>query len=268
MPRQLRYQSPGTTCHITVRGNAKQDIYTNDAERLMFLECLAGAMQEFDWTCHAFCLMSNHYHLVLQTREANLAIGMQHLNGQYAQMFNYRHGRTGHLLQGRFHSKVVDNEAYFFAVSAYIVLNPVRHGLVDHPDQWQWSSYRKTACGGNMFTFLDPGFLLSLLGDDIEEARNIYTEFIEEHIERPRASQRPSSDPVQDLQKLSLKLIFYESDKNRDECIKAAHFVHGYNLREIADHCGIAKATVGHVVKKRKSRAVSRFEVDGEVDGA
>jgi putative transposase len=262
MPRQLRYQSPGTIYHITVRGNAKQEIFTNDAERLMFLDCLADAVKGFDWICHAFCLMNNHYHLVLQTRQANLATGMQRLNGQYAQMFNYRHGRSGHLFQGRFYSRVVDNEVYFFVASAYIVLNPVRHGLADHPYKWKWSSYVKTAYGGNAFGFLDPEFLLSLLGDDIEEARYMYTEFIEEYIEMPRTVRRPAYAQAQPLQRPSLVLIFSDESRCRDECIKEAHFIHGYNLREIADFCGVAKATVGHVVKTRKSRSANRFGVD------
>jgi putative transposase len=93
------------------------------------------------WECYAYCLMTNHYHLVIETPDANLARGMRQLNGVYTQCFNRHHGHTGHVFQGRYKAILVDRDSYLLELARYVVLNPVRVGMVKSPQQWRWSSY-------------------------------------------------------------------------------------------------------------------------------
>ena len=145
MARPLRLEFENAVWHLTARGNEQRDIYRDDVDREHFLLLLSESVIRFGWKLFAWVLMSNHYHLVLQTPQPNLSRGMHWLNGRYAQWFNRRHGRSGHLFQGRFHGKVVEKESYLFTVARYVVLNPVRAGLIGHPAEWRWSSYRQTA---------------------------------------------------------------------------------------------------------------------------
>lgn len=110
----------------------------------MFLGGLGEVIARFGWLCHAYCLMDNHYHLLIETPEANLSLGMRQLNGVYAQRFNRRHGRVGHVLQGRFKAIVVDRDSYLLELCRYVVLNPIRAGRVEHIERYAWSSYPAT----------------------------------------------------------------------------------------------------------------------------
>ena len=145
MSRPLRLQLPGGVYHVTARGNDRRPIFEDDDDCARFLIGLASTVVRHRVLCHAYCLMGNHYHLLVQTPEANLSIAMRHLNGVYTQRFNRRHERCGHVLQGRFGAQIVDGDTYLREVSRYIVLNPVRAGLVGHPAEWRWSSFRATA---------------------------------------------------------------------------------------------------------------------------
>ena len=126
---------------IASRGDRREAIYEDDEDHEAFLRVLAEVVERYHWICHAFCLMTNHYHLLVETREGNLSQGMRHLDGVYTQASNRRHSRVGHLLQGRFKGILVDKDAYLLELSRYIVLNPVRAGMVAAPQQWSWSSY-------------------------------------------------------------------------------------------------------------------------------
>ena len=141
MARPLRIEYPGAVYHITSRGNERHAIIVDDRDRAKWLDLLAHTVAACRWRMLAFALMDNHFHLFLQTPEANLSAGMRYLNGAYATWFNVRHGRSGHLLQGRFKALLVDSEGYWLEVSRYVHLNPVRAGLVQSPEQWRWSSY-------------------------------------------------------------------------------------------------------------------------------
>ena len=141
MARPLRIEYPGALYHITSRGNNKQDIFLDDSDRISFLEILSKVIEEREWLCYAFCLMGNHYHLLIETPKANLSRGMQQLDSVYARRFNKRHERVGHLFQARFHAALIEKEVYLLEVLRYTVLNPVRAGLCKDPAFYKWSSY-------------------------------------------------------------------------------------------------------------------------------
>ncbi len=148
MARPLRIEFPGALYHLTARGNAGQDIFLDARDSQRFLNILDQVATRLRWRCFAYCLMSNHYHLVVETPAPNLSHGMRQLNGRYTQRFNFRHGRDGHLFQGRYKAILVDREAYLKEVCRYVVLNPVRAGLVPDVRAWRWSSYRATLAFG------------------------------------------------------------------------------------------------------------------------
>lgn len=143
MSRPLRIEFAGAFYHVRSRGDRREPIYEDDADRAAFLEILSGVVERFRWRCHAYCAMTNHDHLFIETADANLAKGMRQLNGVYTQASNRRHDRSGHLFQGRYTAILVDSDAYFLELSRYIVLNPVRVGMVRDPGDQRWRSYRE-----------------------------------------------------------------------------------------------------------------------------
>ena len=142
MSRPLRIEFPDALYHVTARGDRREDIYEDDQDRQAFLLILERVITQLNWTCYAWCLMDNHYHLLIQTPDGNLSKGMRQLNGVYTQASNRRHRRVGHLFQGRFKAILVDSDAYLLELARYVVLNPVRAGRVKKPADWTWSSYR------------------------------------------------------------------------------------------------------------------------------
>ena len=145
MSRPLRLEFAGALYHVTARGNAREDIFRDDEDRATFLDLLGREIAQQRWRLYAYCLMGNHYHLLIETPEPNLTRGMQRLNQVYTQRFNRRHRRVGHVLQGRYKAIVVDKDSYFKELIRYVVLNPVRAKMVRLPERWEWSSYRATA---------------------------------------------------------------------------------------------------------------------------
>ena len=133
MARPLRIEFAGALYHLTSRGDRREAIYEDDEDQQRFLDTLAEVAEHYNWVCHAYCLMTNYYHRVAETFEGNLSQGMRHLNGVYTQTSNRRHGRVGHLFQGRFKGILVDRDAYLLELARYVVLNPVRAGMVDTP---------------------------------------------------------------------------------------------------------------------------------------
>ena len=144
MARPLRVEFPHAVYHLTSRGNARQNIVRDDRDRAAWLAVLDQVIERFGWLCHASCLRDNHYHLVVETPRPNVSGGMRQLNGVYTQQFNRRHRRVGHLLQGRFKAILVEKDPHLLELCRYVVLNPVRAGLVARPERWCWSSYRAT----------------------------------------------------------------------------------------------------------------------------
>jgi putative transposase len=155
MPRPLRELTPGRLYHLTARGNRKQRIFNADDDRKLFLTCLSRVAADLEWNCHAYCLMENHYHLVLQSPCRNISAGLQQLNSRYAQAFNSRYSLTGHLFQGRFHSVPVSSDGHLLELVRYLAMNPVRAGLCARPEDWLWGSYRAVIGAAPPPQFLD-----------------------------------------------------------------------------------------------------------------
>jgi len=131
MARPLRVEYESALYHVMARGNRREPIYEEDTDREHFLELLGESCRRFNWICYAYCLMGNHYHLMIETPDANLSKGMRHLNGVYTQAFNRCHRRVGHVFQGRYKAILVEADSYLMELSRYVVLNPVRAGMVD-----------------------------------------------------------------------------------------------------------------------------------------
>lgn len=142
MARPLRIEFAQAVYHVTARGDRREPIFLDDHDRLIFLELLAQGLERFDACALAYCLMDNHYHLVLCTRQPNLSALMRHINGVYTQRVNRRHGKVGHVFQGRYKAILVDRDGYLLEVCRYVDLNPVRARMVASAQDWPWSSYR------------------------------------------------------------------------------------------------------------------------------
>lgn len=168
MSRPLRIEFAGAIYHVTSRGDRREPIVEDDTDRRAFLDTVGAALDRFDACALAYCLMDNHYHLVLHTRHANLSRLMRHINGVYTQTYNRRHRKVGHLFQGRFKAILVDRDAYLLDVCRYVDLNPVRAQMVGHPADWPWSSYRAHAGTDTAPPWLDtPAVHGYLLGRDV-----------------------------------------------------------------------------------------------------
>ncbi|NEV64919.1 transposase [Thiorhodococcus minor] len=187
MARPLRIEFAGALYHVTARGNERRSIFLGnlDDDRRAFLEILTSTCERFRWICHAYCLMTNHYHLVVETPEANLSLGMRQLNGVYTQQVNRTHGRAGHLFQGRFKGILVERDSYLLELARYVVLNPVRADMVRAPGDWPWSSYRATVGEAPALPFLETDGLLRAFADDRAEAVAGYRRFVAEGVGAP-----------------------------------------------------------------------------------
>jgi REP-associated tyrosine transposase len=178
MPRSPRPQVAGGIYHVASRGNRGQPIYGDFTDRSLWLGLLSQTVHECSWLCHSYCQMTNHFHILVETPEANISDGMQSLNSEHAQWFNWRYGYRGHLFQGRFYSELVEDPVHFIELSRYIVLNPVRAGLCARADDWPWSSHAATAGMVERPDFLSITRVLSHFSFDVEQARAAYRTFM------------------------------------------------------------------------------------------
>lgn len=275
MTRPLRIQVPGALYHVTSRGDRKELIYLDDTDRTVWLQILGDVCGRFDFTVHAFCQMGNHYHLLLQTLNANLSDGMRHLNGVYSQYFNRRHALVGHVFQGRYGAILVDQETYLLELARYIVLNPVRAKLVEQPQDWRWSSYNLMLAETPSPAWLETNALLSRFASSSTLARAAYSEFViagigadspfastlgqlilgsDTFLQQIQATASPSAPQgIAKLQRSALVLplqTYQQQFPDRDEAMARAYRSHAYTLSEIARHFGVALTTASRAVKK------------------
>ena len=278
MARPLRLEFAGALYHITSRGDRREDIYEDDADRADFLSVLGEVCAQHNWVCHAYCLMSNHYHLLVETPDGNLSKGMRQLNGVYTQHFNRRHGRVGHVFQGRYKAILVDKEAYLLELARYIVLNPVRAGMVRSAREWPWSSYRATAGQTKGAEWLHTEWLLAAFGRRKGKAMEAYRRFVAEGKNQPspwqdlrnqvylgdehfveRMQRRLDKEkvlsevPLTQRRPTAKRLSEYERRaSSRDKAIAAAYASGGYTLKEIGDYFGLHYSHISRIVSKSK----------------
>jgi len=284
MARPLRIELAGGLYHVTSRGDRQEAIFRNDQDREDWLTVLGDVCSRFNWRCHAYCEMSNHYHFVVETPEANLSKGMRQLNGVYTQQFNRRHGVVGHLFQGRFKGILVERDAYLLELSRYVVLNPVRAGMVPDVSAWPWSSYRAMLGLARAPAWLQTDWVLGQFGSERHQAQTQYSNFVAQGVgqasiwqglrhqvflgsdgfierfshgpppldklrEVPRAQRRPLARSLGQYQR---------TYPGRREAMARAFLTGVYSMQEIADHFGVHYSTV--------SRAVRWFEAHQQQD--
>jgi REP-associated tyrosine transposase len=194
MPRKPRAHFAGGIFHVSSRGNRGADVFLDDLARLRFLRMLEHTIGRSKWRCLAYCLMTNHFHLVVAMETPTLSAGMHWLNGCYAQWLNRRHGFKGHLFEDRFHSEAVESEAHLIELSRYVPLNPVRARLCTHPADWPWSSYRATI-GREGAGLVSAEPMLALFARSNEKARIAYEAFVADGLRRVREAHGQGTVP-------------------------------------------------------------------------
>ena len=179
MARPLRVEYPGAFYHVINRGNHGEDIFETPRDYKKFLEYLGKAAERFAIIVHAYCLMPNHYHLLLQTPEANLSAAIQWINVSYAGYYNRKHQRSGHLFQGRFKAFLIDADEYLLPLSRYIHLNPIRAKIATNPAKYAWSSYPAIVGKAKIPEFLRTDYFLAYFGEKTAEAIRSCRAFVE-----------------------------------------------------------------------------------------
>lgn len=281
MARPLRIEYSGAVYHITTRGNERKPIFRDNEDRETFLDVLKNVNRRYNYLCHAYCLMDNHYHIIIETPDGNLSRGMRQLNGVYTQCFNKRHNRIGHIFQGRYKAILIQKESHLLEVCRYVVLNPVRAKAVNRPEGWEWSSYCATAEIKKPHSCLTTGWILGQFSSKTGLARKRYKEFVkggigketiwadvngqillgdDDFIERLEAYLKRYED-IKEIPKSqryinspSLDRIFDErgliDKKNRDEGISKAVERYGYTQKEVADYLGMHYSTISRLIKR------------------
>lgn len=280
MARPLRIEFPGAFYHITARGNARSTIFLDIDDRRSWFALLGDVCEQFKWRCYAYCQMGNHFHLLIETPEPSLSRGMRQLNGVYAQRFNRRHAKCGHVLQGRYHAVIVDQHSYLLELIRYVVLNPVRARVVPSVDQWPWSSYPATVAEQQAPPWLVVADVLSLFGATPETAiaafrrfvaagltarspwhelqKDIYlgdADFIDTVQSQMSAARRLDGEIPKPQRSLPMRrlptapLTTADIDTTLDQLYRSGH----YTQRQIAQHLGVHYTTVSRRLKHIKS---------------
>lgn len=292
MARPLRIEFPGALYHVTARGNARQDIFLDVEDLHLFLGVLERVVSRFHLLLYAYCVMDNHFHLVLETPDGNLSKAMRQLNGVYTQAFNRRHGRVGHVLQGRFKAILVDRDSYLLELCRYVVLNPVRARTTRKPDTYPWSSYRASAGLVPTPAFLTVDWLLSQFGRQRPAAQRKYRAFVAEGIGQPSPWERVQGQVLLGSERFVERLKPGLRDKRplkeiprrqrfagrpalaalfgarvlanlslRNAAIGCAHLEHGYSLSEIGRVVGLHYSTISRIVKREMEDGDARGKI-------
>lgn len=276
MSRPLRICVPGGVYHVVSRGNNRGAIFRDDVDRARFLETLEQVIGRFGWVCHASCLMTTHYHLLVETLRPNLPNGMRQLNGVHAQRFNRRHERCGHVFEARYRAIFVQKETHLGRVARYVVLNPVHAGVVGHPGDWKWSSYRATAGLERRPPWLTTRGVLGWFSHRRAEAQAEYRAFVEEgiEVEAPRLRGERLGDaaflretfghepPVPEIPRAHIEPLPPSLDelfqRGSAAPISLAYRRYGYTLAQIAEYLGCHYSTISRRLKAEEARDGSK----------
>lgn len=275
MTRPLRLEYAGALYHVMARGNRRGPLYLEDADFAQFLKTLGSVCERFNWLVHTYCLMTNHYHLLVETPEGNLGRGMRQLNGVYTQWFNRCHNEVGHLFQGRYKAILVQKDAYLLELSRYIVLNPVRARMVESPQAWFWSSYRAAIGQTAVPSWLEVDWLLAQFGQRRREALTSYAAFVAEGLGAANplddvrhqlflgdgdfVARFANTKACEELDEISRaqrrpmvrSLASYEAThEDRKAAMARAYGSGGYTMKEIATYFGVHYMTVSRAVRK------------------
>jgi putative transposase len=279
MSRPLRLEFAGAIYHITSRGNGRNLIYLQDDDFELFLQILANVCERYNWVVHAYCLMSNHYHLLVETPDANLSQGMRQLNGVYTQSMNRKHHRVGHLFQGRYKAILVDKDAYLLELCRYIVLNPVRANMVNSPEEWRWSSWHCMLGNVESPVWLSTDTLLVQFAKNRQDAIRRYIEFVKSGVgktvwdalqhqiflgdETFVAMHQAMQDGLEgDLLEIPFKqrsaaplpLAEYQAQTvDKHQAIYNAYRSGGYTQKQIGDYFGLHYSQISRIVAKYKT---------------
>jgi REP element-mobilizing transposase RayT len=199
MPRRLREELAGGVFHVYARGVDKCDIYRTDEDRRLYLRLLGSVVERQRWRCLAYCLMPNHIHLLLRTPEPNLGVGMRLIHGPYAQDFNKRYGRVGHLFQGRYGAVPVTDDAQLWTTVGYIAANPVKAGLTPDPAGWPWGSHRALVRLEDAPSWLAVGELMELLAAQGQDGLGRYRELVADRDAVRRSATDRGPDPATEV---------------------------------------------------------------------
>lgn len=277
MARPIRLEFAGAIYHVTTRGDEGSDVFIDDQDRLQFLAVLSEVVSRTGWLVHAYVLMDNHYHLLIETPTDNLSRGMRQLNGVYTQRFNSTHGSGGRVFQGRFKAVLLEREPYLVELCRYIVLNPLRLKAVKNISRYRWSSYRATAGEVKSPAWLKTDWVLSHFGRSSNVAQRKYAEYVEAGLKLPSPLSKVKAQVLlgsnafvkkmkqrllskADLKRVKkqpgrqkLNALFSVSvrkDKSlRNEAIKRAYQEYGYTMAAIAEAAQIHFSTVSKVIK-------------------
>ena len=279
MARSARIQYPGALYHVMSRGSNKKQIFFNTSDYLMFLNLYKKTIENYNWISYAYCLMPNHYHLILKTIDSNLSAGMCNLNSNFAQKSNKKNKRVGHVFQGRYKSILVEEKKYLGELLRYITLNPVRANLVKSVEDWRWSSHGEIV-GKMREMYTHTKNTLSVFHDDTIEARRLYKEYIDQKYNKKKFGKNlkrkiiigskqfinevvkkypiDNSKEVIKKQRMigrpNLKEIFKNSTSynERNFLIKIAFKKYGYTQAEIAKHLKMHYTSISRIINKRK----------------
>jgi REP element-mobilizing transposase RayT len=280
MSRPLRIELAGGLYHVTSRGDRREDVFLNDDDRGAWLDIIGETCKRYNWLSHGWCQMTNHYHVIIETAEANLSQGMRHLNGVYTQWVNRTYMKSGHVFQGRYKAILVEKDAHLLELARYVVLNPVRARMAGDAGEWPWSSYLAMVGRQSAPDWLQTDWLLGQFGRNRADAIAVYIDFVRAGVglpsiweelranlylgseafvarvtqphaddrvaEIPRLQRRPLANPLSDYQRR-----FADSGIAMAEAYTSGD----YSMTEIAAHFGVHYATVSRAVARHRKTA-------------
>jgi len=249
MPRKERYQEAGLY-HVINRGVERRDVYSEEEDYKFFLDLLVKISQDYEITIHSFCLMTNHYHLLLETKQTNLSKAIQFINDKYAKYFNKKYSRSGHLWQGRFKSYPLFDDAHFWIVAKYIERNPLKAGMVEDVAEYKYHSFFQWSQKHNYFELLKSSKIFDMTFQEYREY--ISSEMDVDAIDIVYKTPKLITQENGKMKLLTKRLeTFFELDRdiNRNENIKKA-FEYGYTKAEIAKFLSLSPTTISKVIKK------------------